>query len=994
MVGFKRGVAMKKSILLSAMVLVLFSASSSMLSAETDSPEKIDVIVHEGTSMSAAISPDGKQIALDLQGSIWIVPSNGGKAKRITDLFNDARQPVWSPDGKKLVYFAFRDGGYDIWTISPDGSNQKKLTWGAFDDREPSWSPDGTKIAFSSDRGTPGKSSYNIWTLDIATGAFNQITDDSFENRMPTWSPDGRKIAYSSNRNGTSGIWEMDLITGKEANIKTSPGVADAPSYSPKGDLAYVVQNDGRSWLEINGNPVSGNQNVFPFRVSWTPSNEMYYVADGKIHHASEGKGTNVVEFEADLVAEKPKYQHSVRDFFSREPRRALGIVRPTISPDGKNVAFIALGDLYVMPIGEKPVNLTNDRYMDIDPSWSPDGKKLVYSSDKGGNLQQLWVRDIETGVDRQLTNMDTQPLEAVWSPDGNKIAFIDADGMWGVAGLCVVDVNTGDITRLKPSLGQPGRPSWSADSKWISIPLSMPFSKSFREGTNQVFVIKADGSGESHWYSPVPNLSIDTRGGAGPVWSPDGTKMAAIYEGELRVWPVSPKGKPLGPPRSVTNEMAHSPSWANDSRTILFQSNDELKTVDIETGKISKIPLELNYRMKIPEGRTVIHVSHVFDGKTDHLLGAKDIIVDGNIITSVTPHDDANHHGVKNIVDATGLTAMPGLIEYHAHPMRDFGESMHRAWLAWGVTTVRNPGDQPYHGVEDREASEAGVRIGPRIYATGHLIEWQRVYYKMGTAISGPAHLEKELARAKALKYDLLKSYVRLPDLQQKRLVEFAHTQMGVPVTTHEIYPAAFVGVDNTEHMGATSRRGYSPKQASLGRVYEDVIDLFGKTKRPLTPTNFGALVGYLNKHPDMRYDPRIKMYPKWAQDGVYNATSVPDRLKWTMAGTSKAIKDIFDAGGEIVAGTDTPVAINLHAEISSYVDAGLTPFQALQSATVVPAKLLQLNAGSLEKGKLADIVIVDGNPLEDIGAAANVKMVMSNGRIYDEDWLVNPKN
>ena len=112
--------------------------------------------------------------------------------------------------------------------------------------------------------------------------------------------------------------------------------------------------------------------------------------------------------------------------------------------------------------------------------------------------------------------------------------------------------------------------------------------------------------------------------------------------------------------------------------------------------------------------------------------------------------------------------------------------------------------------------------------------MEWQRVYYKMGIAISSVAQFEMELQRAKVLQYDLLKSYVRLPDLQQKRMVEFAHS-IGVPVATHEIFPAAFVGVDNTEHTSATSRRGYSPKMATLQRSYEDVIQLFGKSGRYL---------------------------------------------------------------------------------------------------------------------------------------------------------------
>ena len=113
-----------------------------------------------------------------------------------------------------------------------------------------------------------------------------------------------------------------------------------------------------------------------------------------------------------------------------------------------------------------------------------------------------------------------------------------------------------------------------------------------------------------------------------------------------------------------------------------------------------------------------------------------------------------------------------------------------------------------------------------------------------MGIAISSPAHFEMELQLAKVLQHDLIKSYVRLPDLQQKRMVEFAHS-IGIPVTTHEIYPAAFVGVDGTEHTAATSRRGYSPKQATLQRSYEDVIQLFGQSRALFDAHLLGSWTG-----------------------------------------------------------------------------------------------------------------------------------------------------
>ncbi|MFD1105138.1 amidohydrolase family protein [Sphingobium olei] len=979
---------------LAMMAAAPFAAAQAPSLTPPGQGQTIGFDVHEGTSMSVSASPDGRTMVVDLQGSLWLIPAKGGTAKRVGDYFSDARQPVWSPDGKTIAYFAYRDGNYDLWIMDADGGNARQLTSGTFDDREPAWSPDGKTIAFSSDRAGKGDPSYNIWTIDVATGAVAQVTSDPSEDRLPTWSPDGKTIAYSSTRDSKSAIWATNLADGTERLLKEAAGKADAPSYGPKGQLAYVVADAQGSHLEIDGVAVSGSENVFPFRVSWGAGGRYSYVSDGLIRQRT-GKAVKTVPFAARLEVTRPSYVRAKRDWDSTAPRKAVGILKPRLSPDGQSIAFIALGDLYVVPVtGGKPTNLTNDHAMDADPSWSPDGSKLVYTSDKGGGLPQLWIRDLKSGKSAKLTDMTTQPLGGVWSPDGKTIAAIDVDGRWGVAGVFTVDVASGRITRLQGSLPQPGEPSWSADGKYVAISLSKLYSKSFREGTNQVYVIPTDGKSPPVWRVPTADMGIDTRGGGGPAWSPDGTKMAAVYEGLLKVWPVAADGTPVGAPRAYGADMAHFPTWSGDSRTILYQSNDKLKTIDVATGATREVPLDLTYTLAKPRGRTVVHVSGLVDSVRDETQRDKDIVIEGNRIVSIVPHDPALHGGGVKLVDGTGMTAIPGLIEHHSHAQKDFGANSHRAWLAYGITTVRDPGNQVYSGLEDREAAEAGVRIGPRIYTNGPLLEWQRVFYKMGVAVEGPAHLERELERARLLKYDIVKSYVRMPDIQQRRIVEAAHA-MGVPVTGHEIFPAAYTGVDATEHMGATSRRGYSPKQGPQGRAYDDVIQLFGKSGRTLTPTMFGALTGYLQKHPDYRNDPRVNLYPLWAQESVRGPDTMAALLTPMLEGQRKAIKAMYEAGTNITAGTDTIIATNLHAEIASYVDAGLTPFQALQTATVNSARSLNLDAGTIEPGKLADIVLLKGDPRADIANTFKVATVIANGTVYsEEELLAAPKD
>jgi Tol biopolymer transport system component/imidazolonepropionase-like amidohydrolase len=970
--------------------------------APAPGPARIDVTVHEGTSMSVAASPDGRTLAVDLQGSIWTIPSGGGAATRITDVYNDARQPTWSPDGKSIAFFAYRDGGYDIWSIAPDGSNQHKLTWGNFDDREPAFSHDGTRLAFSSDRGNPLGSDYNVWTLDLRSGELRQLTKAPSDDYMPAWSPDDKEIAFASAREDGQSVWAVSVADGTERKVSSAAGRVDAPSWGPGGDLLYHVTTGGgrggsgggpeTSRYEIGGAIQTGSENVFAFRASWASPKEYVYVSDGKIRKRAVGAGApQTIEFTAMMQVTRAEmaYPHRRRDFTSVAPRPVLGIVRPMISPDGKQIAFAAVGDIYVAPVdgAAKPVNLTKDAALDTDPAWSPDGSQIVYSSDKDSEHLQLWIRDMRAGTSRKVTSLTTQPQGASWSPDGKRIVFFNVDGMWRVAEMSVLEVATGTVTKIHDSLAQPGTPTWSPDGTRIALAEVAPYTRRFREGTNQVLTMSTGGAtpNTDQWYAPAGMLSIDSRGGCGPAWSPDGTKMAAIYEGVLAVWPVSAAGEPLGAPRRVTSESAHAPSWAGDSRHILYQSIDKLRIVDIESGEVQTVPLDFKWTPAVPTTRTLVHAGTLVDMKSATPRTDVDIVIDGNKIVRVAAHAAANHTG-RQVVDASNLTVMPGLIEFHSHLQKDFGESAGRAWLAFGITTVRSPGSTPYEAVEDREANEAGVRVGPRVYGTGYLMEWQRVYYKMGIAISSVSQFEMELQRAKVLEHDLIKSYVRLPDLQQKRMVEFAHS-IGIPVATHEVYPASLVGADNTDHTSATSRRGYSPKAATMQRTYDDVIQLFGKSGRFLTPTMFGSGARVFETEPELKNDPRFKLYPEWIQKQVAQQARTPSTEP---GGAGKMVLDVMRAGAVIVAGTDTPNAINLHGELLAYTRAGMSNFDALKAATVNPARALSLDAGTIEAGKLADLIVIEGDPLANVGNAHRVKRVIANGRVFDLDQLL----
>ena len=131
--------------------LILFHCTSPPVE-DIPKKESVELTLTEGTNMAVALSPGGDTLAYDLLGRIWLMPVTGGEGTPITDPFGNARQPSWSPDGKKIAFQAYWDGNWHIYTVNTDGTGLKQMTTGDFDHREPHWSPDGTTLAFSSDR--------------------------------------------------------------------------------------------------------------------------------------------------------------------------------------------------------------------------------------------------------------------------------------------------------------------------------------------------------------------------------------------------------------------------------------------------------------------------------------------------------------------------------------------------------------------------------------------------------------------------------------------------------------------------------------------------------------------------------------------------------------------------------------------------------------------------------------------------------------------------
>jgi Tol biopolymer transport system component len=962
-------------------------------SAVQRSAREVRVTVDEGTSMAIAVSPDGQTIAMDLQGAIWTMPVAGGPATRITDEFSDARQPAWAPDGKHVAFQAFRAGDWDIWMVARDGSGVTQLTSGPFDDREPHFAPDGSALAFSSDR----SGNYDIWTLDLRSRAAAQVSKDAGDDFYPTWSPDSREIAYASSRQSSPGVY-ASTRSGAERLVTGADGSIGAPSWSPDGThMAFSVVSGGSSSLMIDGEAVSTGEDVFPFRAQWTSPRTFLYTADGKIKRRTIGqREPAAVNFTAEFVLKRDGYDVKRRDFDSATPTPVRGIVKPVLSPDGKHVAFSALGDLWTMAIGERPSRVTNDRFLDTDPVWSPDGRTLAYSSDREGGMD-IWTYDVQTRSARRLTELPTSDMAPAWSPDGKRIAFVSINSLF-TGEIQTVDVESRQVLRIHDNVFGPSDPQWSADGTRIMFASLKRYSNRFREGINQFVTFPVDGGPEKSW-TVRPHRGSDVRAGGGPVWSPNGKHVAFILEGALTIMDVTPSGEPAGEPRAVTTEIAHSPSWSGDSSRLLYLSSDRLRMVPVRGGAPTDVPLDLTYTRARPSGQLVVRVGRLVDGRSEGARSDVDILIDGTRITAIEPRRE--RPGAR-VVDATGLTAIPGLIEMHGHLVKEYGEAMGRAWLAYGVTTVRNPAAMtPYMSIEDREAVEAGVRVGPRIIASGYQMDGTRIYYPLGLSISSPTQLEWELERVKRLDLDFIKTYVRLPDLFQKRVIEFAH-QNGLPVTSHELYPGVGVGMDGTEHTSGTSRRGYSPKISPLQFAYGDVVDLIAKSGLQFTPTASlgGGFRQITQSDSSLLTDPRYQtLFPAWIVKPAARRERGGGGFGAGEPRGPRMALDILKAGGMVLAGTDSPISpygLSLQTELEVLARGGFTPLQALQTATLRAAEALGASAdlGTIEPGKLADIVLVDGDPLADITSTRKVRTVIKNGEVFSLEALLNPRS
>lgn len=1007
---------------------------------------KAKIDVRQGTWMNVDISPDGGTIVFDLLGDIYTIPASGGEARALMTDIAWQMQPRFSPDGKYIAFTSDQGGGDNLWIMNADGSNPRAVTDETFRLlNSPAWSPDGNYlIGRKHYTGSRSLGAGEVWLYHKSGGSGAMLTKRPNEQKdlgEPAYSPDGKYVYFSQDatpgktfhysKDSEKGIYKikrLELETGEIEVIVSGKGGAIRPTPSPDGKfLAFISRDDFQSnlylydlksgketlvyeGLERDMQETWAIHGVYP-TIAWTPDNKgIVFWDDGKIKRLDlKSKKAKDIEFH---VKTEKKIQTAVRfqQDIDKEEFDVKMLRDVEISPDGKRVVFEAFGKIYVRSLPDgKPKRLTkqNDHF-EFGPSFSRDGKRIVYTSWDDNKLGQVRVMLSRGGRSNVITSEPGKYVEPTFSPDGETVVYRKLSGGY------ITNPNWG----LNPGV-------YKVSSKGKEEPTLVTKSgvqPHFGDRNDRIYVTR---SGES---AELARVDLDGQNDKTLYHgkfatefkvSPDGQNLAFAERFKVFVTPMLERGDVIDtgpaaknfPVKQLSVRAGESISWNADSDEIYWSLGPDLYQAKIDTlfdlpasvsddkadeAKAKETHLGFTKKADTPSGTVAFVGGKIVTMEAGQVITNGVVLVEGNKIKAVGNKADVVIPESAHIVDISGKSIVPGLIDAHAHGPQGSDEIIpeqnwkNYAGLALGVTTIHDPSNDTTEFFAASEMQKAGDIVAARLFSTGSIL--------YGATVAGyTSHIDSledakfHLERLKKVGAFSVKSYNQ-PRRNQRQQVIQAARELEMMVVPE--------GGSLLQHNLSMIIDGHTTLEHSIStaKIYDDIKQLWGQSAMAYTPTMGVAYGGISGEHfwydtTDVWKHPRLSKYvpSEFLDPRSMRRTKAPHH-HYNHLNVAKVAAELEAIGIEVNSGGHGQrEGLAMHWEMWMMAQGGMSPIKALETATIAPARTLGLDSqiGSIKPGKLADLIVVDGDITLDINISDKVTHTMLNGRLYDADTM-----
>lgn len=999
----------------------------------------------EGTWMNLDVSPDGNTIIFDMLGDIYSLPINGGTAKVLRSGIPFEVQPRFSPDGTKILFTSDAGGGDNIWVMDADGSNAKQITTEKFRLlNNAAWMPDGYSFV-ARKHFTSGRSlgAGEIWQYHITGGSGVQLTkrkNDQQDVNEPVISPDGKYLYYAEdvypggffqyNKDPNKQIYVIkryDFETGETTVVTGGPGGAARPQISRDGKkLAFVKRvrtktvlyvhelDSGREYPVFDGLNKDQQEawaifGVYP-SFSWMPDNKSIVLwAGGKIRKLDLATNTTTpIPFTANVnidLADTVHFNTPIEDdaFTVKVIRHAL------TSPDGKTLVFHALGRLWTKSLPNGKVNrLTNGTDFEFEPSFSPNGNSIVYVSWNDAEKGAILTVPASGGTPTKITTEKGIYRTPSFSPDGKTIAFRKENGNsdQGFAytknpGLYTID-SQGNKLKFLTQEGE--YPQFTVDGKRLFYQTGGTY---FGNTTKSLHTVDLNGKDK--------RTHITSKYGNRLVPSPDNKWIAFSNLHKAYIAPlvltgqsvkIGPDSK-IVPVTQIAQDAGINLHWSPDSAKIMWTTGDEYFVNNVKD-KFTFLPNSPDEAAEIttegtligmevfadrPEGSILLNNARIITMENGEVIENGSILITKNKIAAIGRSGTIDAPSDAKVYNMSGKTIMPGLVDSHAHiGAFRYGLMTQQNWqlfanLAYGVTTAHDPSANTETVFGLSELVKSGTITGPRIYSTGFILYGADGDFK--AVINSVDDARSAIRRTAAFGAKSVKSYNQ-PRREQRQQVLKAARELGINVVPEggsTFYTNLSMIIDG--HTGVEHNIPVAP-------VYKDVIEIWKTSGTGYTPThivNYSSMSGeyfWYQTTNVWENEKLIKYTPRSVIDSRSRHRTMIPMEEYTNGHilNSTTTTALANAGVKVNMGAHGQLqGLGAHWETWMLAQGGMSNMQALEAATINGANYIGAgqDIGSLKVGKLADLIVLDKNPLEDIQNTNSVIYTMVNGRMYD---------